>query len=176
MPRRALLDLVHSHWTTLPRDTRPYPYLHGLSLGVFLSQDKLPPIEVLPDPFDGALWVGSPLRSDFWRMVVEDRTLDSPAWQPRCGSGSLIRTSNQKGDFGGGSGWSPKRLALLQYGSGAILSFDRSPAWRRPSRLTDPRASDLSLPMRWVPSVTFAQVGGNGLRLGRAGPGPRRRA
>jgi uncharacterized membrane protein len=94
---QALFDLVYAHWTDLPPDARPRLYLHGLSLGAFLSQSTVPLLDVWGDPIDGALWVGSPFLSQFWRFVVLRRENDSPAWRPRFGNGSLIRAMNQDG-------------------------------------------------------------------------------
>jgi uncharacterized membrane protein len=94
---RALFHLVYDHWAQMPPDERPALYLHGLSLGAFLSQETLPLLDVLGNPFQGALWTGSPFLSDFWRMVQDRRRPDSPAWRPQFGNGSLIRSANQYG-------------------------------------------------------------------------------
>lgn len=170
---QALFDLVYSHWTTLPRDARPRLYLHGLSLGAYLSQSTVPLLDVLADPFDGAMWAGSPFLSEFWRFVVDRRAPDSPAWRPRFGNGSLIRATNQDGRFDDGvAPWGPMRLVLLQYASDPIVFFDRSLAWRRPDWLTGERGPDVSPQMRWFPVVTFLQVGLDmGVSLGIPGYG-----
>ncbi|NNU82227.1 hypothetical protein HMH01_17460 [Halovulum dunhuangense] len=157
---QALFDLVYRHWTGLPADARPGLYLHGLSLGAFLSQETVPLLDVLGDPFQGAMWTGSPFLSGFWNMVVTRRQPDSPAWQPRFGNGSLIRTANQDARFARfDADWGPMRLVFLQYGSDPIVFFDWSLAWRAPDWLTGPRAPDVSPKMRWVPVVTLLQVG-----------------
>lgn len=72
---RTLFDLVYGHWTSLPADDRPRLYLHGLSLGAFLSQETVPLFDLFSEPIDGALWTGSPFLSDFWRMVIDRRDL-----------------------------------------------------------------------------------------------------
>lgn len=156
----TLFELVYRHWTTLPRDERPRLYLHGLSLGAFLSQEALPLLDLFGDPINGALWTGSPYLSEFWQAVQAQRHGDSPAWRPRFGDGSLIRTANQ----GGGldrfdADWGPMRFVFLQYGSDPIVFFDPSLAWKRPAWLIGERAPDLSADMRWIPVVTFCQVG-----------------
>lgn len=157
---QALFDLVYARWTALPRDARPRLYLHGLSLGAFLSQETVPLLDVLGDPLHGAMWAGSPFLSDFWRMVVDRRQKDSPAWRPRFGNGSLIRTGNQEVRFDEASAdWGPMRLVFLQYGSDPIVFFDWSLAWKRPDWLAGSRAPDLSPMMQWVPLVTMLQVG-----------------
>lgn len=157
---QALFDLVYGHWTALPAQSRPALYLHGLSLGAFLSQETLPVLDMFADPIHGALWVGSPFLSDFWRMVVERRQPGSPAWRPDYGNGSLVRTDNQRATFQRGSApWGPMRLVMLQYGSDPIVFFDWSLAWRRPDWLSGARAPDVAPQMRWIPLVTLFQVG-----------------
>jgi uncharacterized membrane protein len=146
-------------WTSLPREHRPKLYLHGLSLGAFLSQETVPLLDVLGDPFDGAMWTGSPFLSSFWQMVVARRRPGSPAWRPLFGNGSLIRTGNQNATFERfDAPWGPMRLVFLQYGSDPIVFFDWSLAWRRPVWLADERAPDVSPEMRWLPIVTLLQV------------------
>ena len=169
---QALFDVIYRHWTTLPRDARPRLYLHGLSLGAFLSQETLPLLDLYADPIDGALWTGSPYLSEFWRRVQRQRHADSPAWRPRFGDGSLIRTMNQQGGLERfDADWGPMRFVFLQYASDPIVFFDRSLAWRRPAWL-DERGPDVSPAMRWIPLVTFCQVGLDmGIALGTLGYG-----
>lgn len=157
---QALFDLVYRRWTAMPKDRRPRLYLHGLSLGAFLSQETLPLLDVLADMPNGALWAGSPFLSDFWRMVVDRRQSGSPAWRPEFGNGSLIRADNQEARFASATAdWGPMRLVFLQYGSDPIVFFDWSLAWRRPDWLGASRAPDVSPMMQWVPVVTMLQVG-----------------
>lgn len=157
---QALFDVVYHHWTTLPPQDRPRLYLHGLSLGAFLSQETLPLLDLYADPIDGALWTGSPYLSEFWQMVRARRLPESPEWRPRFGNGSLVRATNQDGGLDRfDADWGPMRFVLLQYGSDPIVFFDWSLAWSRPDWLEGDRAPDLSPQMRWIPIVTLFQVG-----------------
>ncbi|MEI4234704.1 alpha/beta-hydrolase family protein [Roseovarius sp. D22-M7] len=157
---QALFDKVYRHWSDMPQDARPRLYLHGLSLGAFLSQETVPLLDLYADPIHGALWTGSPYLSEFWRMVQARRHPDSPAWRPRFGNGSLIRTRNQQGGLDRfDAAWGPMRFVFLQYGSDPIVFFDWSLAWSRPDWLSGERAPDLSPKMRWIPVVTLFQVG-----------------
>ncbi|PLL10726.1 hypothetical protein C0V75_18725 [Tabrizicola sp. TH137] len=156
----ALFDIIYRHWVTLPKEARPRLYLHGLSLGAFLSQETVPLLDLYADPIDGALWVGSPYLSEFWQMVQARRVAGSPAWRPRFGNGSLIRTMSQQGAAEQvDASWGPMRFVLLQYGSDPIVFFDWSLAWARPDWLGAERAPDVSPLMRWIPVVTLFQVG-----------------
>lgn len=170
---QALFDIVYRRWTAMPRDARPRLYLHGLSLGAFLSQKTTPLLDLYADPVDGALWVGSPYLSEFWRMVMARRLADSPEWRPRFGNGSLVRTANQDGGLARfDADWGPMRFVLLQYGSDPIVFFDWSLAWAPPGWLSGERAPDLSPEMRWIPLVTLFQVGLDmALALGTLGYG-----
>lgn len=116
---QALFDLVYAHWTTLPPTERPRLYLHGLSLGAFLSQSTAPLLDIWSDPIDGALWAGSPFLCEFWGFLVVRREAGSPAWRPRFGNGSLIRSMNQDGFAAedAATDWGPTRLVFLQYAS-----------------------------------------------------------
>lgn len=157
---QALFDIIYRHWTGLPQDARPRLYLHGLSLGAFLSQETVPLLDLYADPIAGALWTGSPYLSEFWQMVRARRHADSPEWRPRFGNGSLIRTMNQDGGLDRfDADWGPMRFVFLQYGSDPIVFFDWSLAWARPDWLAGERAPDLSPQMRWIPVVTLFQVG-----------------
>ena len=157
---QALFDIVYRHWTALAPEDRPQLYLHGLSLGAFLSQETVPLLDLYADPIDGALWTGSPYLSEFWQMVRARRHAASPEWRPRFGNGSLVRTTNQHGGLEPfDADWGPMRFVLLQYGSDPIVFFDWSLAWSRPAWLSGERAPDLSPEMRWIPVVTLFQVG-----------------
>src|SRR5215475_2072377 len=57
---RALFTEIYGYWITLPKDSRPRLYLHGLSLGAMNSELSTDLIEILGDPFAGALWSGPP--------------------------------------------------------------------------------------------------------------------
>jgi len=170
---QRLFDLVYRHWKTLPQSDRPELYLHGLSLGAFLSQQTVPLLDLFADPIDGAVWVGSPFLSGFWRMVRDRRNTGSPAWRPKFGDGSLIRTMNQDGGLDRfDADWGPMRFVLMQYGSDPIVFFSYSLAWKRPAWLTGARAPDLSPDMRWIPIVTMLQVAVDmGVALGTVGYG-----
>ncbi len=157
---RALFNRVYAHWTALPRDARPKLYVHGLSQGAFNSQATLPVLDLLADPIDGAMWAGSPFFSAYWRRVREDRVAGSPAWRPRFGNGSLVRTLNQAGGpVEVAAPWGPIRLVFLNYGSDPIVVFNPASAWFPPDWMAPPRAPDVAPELRWFPVVTTFQLG-----------------
>ncbi|RYH10958.1 alpha/beta-hydrolase family protein [Tropicimonas sp. IMCC6043] len=157
---RALFDVIYEHWTSLPEDSRPRLYIHGLSQGALNSQATIPFFSTLADPVDGAFWVGSPFISPIWRQVIDAREPGSPVWRPLSGNGSLVRVTNQENtlDEPGFAPWGPIRFVFLSYGSDPIVNFDTATIWRAPEWLTGERPPDVSPEMRWYPLVTAFQL------------------
>jgi uncharacterized membrane protein len=166
---RALFKEVYAYWTTLPRPARPRLYLHGLSLGAKYSETSTDLIEVLGDPFAGALWSGPPHSSRLWRFLTDNRVPGSPAWLPRFRDGSFVRFMNQHGDAAGQTStpngapdpkaaWGPIRVVYLQYASDPVTFFDHRGFRREPDWMLPPRGPDVSPQLRWYPVVTFLQL------------------
>ncbi|QJR20454.1 hypothetical protein HKM20_02270 [Pelagibacterium halotolerans] len=156
---RALFDIVYRYWSTLPVETRPELYLHGLSLGAYSSQASINLFDILSNPIAGALWVGPPFASQIWREVTGARNPLSPAWLPQVGDGSIVRYANQfSGLEADGRTWGPLRLFYLQYGSDPVVFFDPGMIYRSPAWLDGQRAPDVSAALNWYPVVTFLQL------------------
>lgn len=156
---RELFDVIYSHWTALPKNSRPKLYVHGLSQGAFNSQMTLPLLDMLGDPIQGALWAGSPFFSPLWSRIRNGRNPNSPAWRPEYGNGSLARVVNQNGAAHLRQGqWGPIRLIFLNYGSDAIVEYRLDTAYRPPGWLNEPRATDVSSQLIWFPVVTMFQL------------------
>lgn len=160
---QALFREIYGYWITLPKNARPRLYLHGLSLGALNSEQSTDLIEVMGDPFNGALWSGPPYSSRLWRRFTDQRNPGTPAWLPRFGDGSFVRFMNQHGEFSGpashpSAAWGPIRIVYLQYASDAITFFDYRDFYREPDWMKPPRGPDVSPELRWYPVVTFLQL------------------
>jgi len=159
---RALFKEIYGYWITLPRDHRPRLYLHGISLGAANSERATDLIEVMADPFDGALWSGPPYSSRLWRWVTDHRNPGSSAWLPRFRDGSFMRFMNQHGEAAEPAGpnapWGPMRIVYLQYASDPATFFDYRSLYRRPDWMLPPRGPDVSPQLRWYPVVTLFQL------------------
>jgi uncharacterized membrane protein len=160
---RALFKEIYGYWTTLPKDSRPRFYLHGLSLGAMNSEQSTDLIEVKGDPFSGALWSGPPYSSKHWRWLTDNRNPGSPAWLPRFRDGSFVRFINQYGEAadpisGPSTAWGPMRVVYLQYASDPVTFFDYHSFYREPKWMLPRRGPDVSPEMRWYPVVTFLQL------------------
>ncbi|MCA1439674.1 alpha/beta-hydrolase family protein [Ensifer sp. IC4062] len=155
----ALFDEVYGYWRTLPKDSRPRLYLHGLSLGAMNSQGSVDLFDVVSDPFQGALWSGPPFPSGLWQSVTADRDPASPAWLPRYRDSSIIRFTNQQNalDIPGAS-WGAMRIVYLQYASDPVTFFDPHSFYREPQWMNAPRGPDVSPALSWFPVVTGLQL------------------
>lgn len=160
---RALFKEIYGYWITLPRDSRPRLYLHGLSLGAMNSQQSTDLFEVLGDPLAGALWSGPPYTSRLWRFFTESRNPGSPAWLPRFRDGAFVRFMNQDGEFAASpsmpqAAWGPMRVVYLQYASDPVTFYEYHSLYREPDWMLPPRGPDVSPQLRWYPVVTFLQL------------------
>ncbi|SCX28241.1 putative membrane protein [Agrobacterium sp. DSM 25558] len=156
---RALFEAIYGYWTTLPKDTRPKLYLHGLSLGALNSQKSSDLYDVLADPFQGALWSGPPFSSPTWRMATSGRASGSPYWLPKFRDSSVIRFADQYTNAHmPDKPWGPMRIVYLQYASDPITFFETAALYRRPEWMKQPRGRDVSTSFRWFPVVTELQL------------------
>lgn len=160
---RALFKEIYGYWTTLPKDKRPRVYLHGLSLGAKYSEQSTDLIDVLGDPFAGALWSGPPYSSRFWRSLTNRRNPGSLAWLPRFRDGSFVRFMNQDGEAAApasapNAAWGPMRVVYLQYASDPVTFFEYRSLYREPDWMLPPRGPDVSPQLRWYPVVTLLQL------------------
>ena len=168
----ALFDEVYGYWRTLPRETRPKLYLHGLSLGALNSQRSADLFRVIGDPFDGAVWSGTPFQSSMWRTMTAGRRPGSPAWLPVSGDSSTVRFTNQDNHLNiPGATWGPMRIVMLQYASDPITFFEPSIFYRQPDWMKTPRGPDVSPAFRWIPIVTALQLGVDIMVSGTVPPG-----
>ncbi len=157
---RAVFTKIYGHWHEMPPQTRPRLYLHGLSLGAFNSDLSHDLFQVIGDPYDGAFWAGPPFPSRTWTSVTRQRNAGTPAWLPEFRDGSVIRFTSQDNRLDDAPApWGPYRIIYLQYASDAVSFFDPLSAWRRPAWLEGVRGPDVSPDFRWVPVVTFLQLG-----------------
>ena len=156
---RATFAAIHGYWRNLPAETRPRLYLFGLSLGSLNSDLSADFYDLISAPYHGAYWVGPPFGSRSWRQITAGRVDGTPEWLPRFRDGSVVRFLNQTDMPDAGKPWGPMRIVYLQYASDAITFFSPSILWREPDWMKAPRGPDVIKELRWIPVVSFLQVG-----------------
>lgn len=164
-PRRSiesadeLFEVIYSHWRTLPRDSRPKLYLHGLSLGALGGEVSADLVTIFEDPIHGALWSGAPFASSQWAGITSDRRPESPQWLPEFRDGRLVRFANQFTPADPVRAWGPMRIVYIQYASDPMIFFSTDLPYREPDWLSGRRGQDVSSHLRWYPLITFLQIG-----------------
>lgn len=156
---RAVFATFHDYWRTLPPQTRPHLYLFGLSLGAMNTDLSNDVYDFIDAPYDGAFMAGPPFATRSWTSLTRDRDKGSPAWLPRFRDGKTVRFIGQNSLSEPQAQWGRTRFLYLQYGSDGISFFSPSLIWQKPDWMKGPRAPDVSPHLRWVPVVTFLQVG-----------------
>ncbi|HEY0274905.1 MAG TPA: alpha/beta-hydrolase family protein [Paenirhodobacter sp.] len=156
---RAVFAAIHGYWRDLPPDRRPQLYLFGLSLGSRNSDLSADIYDLIAAPYQGALWAGPPFGSRSWVDITRARVPGSPEWLPRFRDGSVVRFLNQYEMPDRDRPWGPLRIVYLQYASDPITFFSPSILWREPDWMKAPRGRDVSPDLRWIPVVTFLQIG-----------------
>jgi uncharacterized membrane protein len=167
----VLFDVIYGYWRSLPKETRPRLYLHGLSLGSLNSDLSFQLFDIVDEPFSGALWSGPPFLHQTWKQASNQRDRGSPAWFPQVRNGSVIRFFNQSGHrIASEKPWGAFRIAFLQHASDPITFFDPNSAWHKPEWMNEPRGQDVSSELRWFPVVTMLQLAAD-MIVGTAPPG-----
>jgi uncharacterized membrane protein len=155
----ATIAVIHDYWKTLPEDSRPRFYVHGLSLGAWSSMYGTNLFRLVDDPIDGAFWAGPPFPSEFWNRVQDARNPGSPWVQPTIGTGSFIRYAARANDGSEGAApWGEMRIMFLQYPSDAIVFFEPLSLFRKPVWMSEPAGDGVSPYLRFVPVVTQFQL------------------
>ncbi len=156
---QALFKEIYGYWRSLPADSRPQLYLHGLSLGALNSDLSFDFFDIIDEPFDGVLWSGPPFVHRTWQSVTAQRDPDSPPWLPTFRNGSVVRFMNQEKILGERTTiWGNFRILFLQYASDPITFFSPHYAWHSPDWIRQPRGPDVSSGLRWFPVVTMLQL------------------
>ena len=155
---KALFAEIYTYWKTLPKDSRPKLYLHGLSLGSLGSEVSADLFTIFEDPIQGAVWSGPPFPSQNWNLIVNSRNEGSPVWLPEFRDGRILRFTAQQNSLRDDVSWGPMRNVYVQYASDPMIWFSPDLAWNRPAWLGGNRGPDVSPHLRWYPIVTFLQV------------------
>jgi uncharacterized membrane protein len=155
-----LFDEIYTHWKTLPKDSRPRLYVHGLSLGALGSAASADLFTVFEDPIQGGVWSGPPFPSAVWSKFSKYRNPGTPMWLPKFRDGSMLRFTGRECTLPQqGKRWGPMRFVFIQHASDPMTFFTPELLYRRPDWLQGERGPDISPYLSWIPIVTFLQTG-----------------
>ena len=155
----ATMEEVYRYWRTLPEDSRPELYMHGISLGAWSSMYSFNVFQMLDEPVAGAVWAGPPFPSYLWRHTVAARNAGTPYVLPVIDNSAVVRFSSQfRKPQAEGDDWGRVRINFLQYASDPIVFFEPNASFIEPEWMREPPAPDVSPYLRFVPVVTQFQL------------------
>ncbi len=155
----ALFDEVYGYWTTLPKESRPRLYLHGLSLGALGAAGSADVFTVFEDPIQGGVFSGPPFACAEWARATKQRNPGTPMWLPRWRDGSMLRFTGRESSLNDGyKHWGQMRFVYIQHASDPMTFFSPDMFYRKPAWLVGERGPDVSPHLRWYPIVTFLQT------------------
>ncbi len=156
---RALLEAVQRRIASMDASERPILLLYGESLGSFALEALFDDLDDVRRRADGVLWVGPSFANRLWSDLTAQREQGSPIWHPNVGDGAAVRFGPDAGALSSIPGpWHRPRVVYLQHPSDPITWFSPDLIVGRPAWLDEPRGSDVSRWMPYVPGVTYLQV------------------
>ncbi|MFT8395982.1 alpha/beta hydrolase [Propionibacterium sp.] len=162
---RALWSAVRARWNQLPVDHRPKLLASGESLGSYGGQAAFADPQDLLDQVTGAVWVGTPSFTPLWRQFTDSRRQGSPEVAPVIDNGKHVRfiTSPDElnHDYFGGTyvPWTDPKIVYLQHASDPVVWWSVDLIWHEPDWMREGVGRDVVSSVRWIPWVSFWQIG-----------------
>ena len=156
---QALFEAVDALVRAMPENTRPKLVVFGESLGSFGGEAPFLSLNNLVARTDGALFSGPTFNNTIWTDLTLNRDPGSPEWLPIYGNGFNVRFAANADDLNRPRApWGVPRVVYLQHASDPIAWWSPDLLFTKPDWLREPRGSDVSPEMEWIPVVTFLQV------------------
>jgi uncharacterized membrane protein len=157
----AMIHGIVDAWRAKPADQRPELVLFGQSLGSMGTQGAWTasdtPSSVTSD-IKRIAWVGPPAASVLWSTWQADRTA-GPAWDPVIGDGQITRVLVSAADTFGAEDKVPPTIVFAAHANDPVVYWSPDLLFSEPDWLHDPLGPGVSTHMRWIPILTFLQVG-----------------
>ena len=157
------IDGVLAAWREQPADTRPELILFGQSLGSLGTQGawtaSTTPEQVTAE-IPHVVWMGPPAESVLWKSWQATRS-GGPAWEPIVGDDAIVRVLVSVDDPDGLVAKSPPTIVFAAHANDPVVYWSPSLLLRQPDWLVPPLGPGVMPQMRWIPIVTFLQVGMN---------------
>jgi len=156
---QALFEAVDELIREMPEANRPKLVVFGESLGSFGGEAPFLALNNLIARTDGALFSGPTFNNTIWSDLTRNRDPGSPEWLPIYDKGANVRFVAQADDLQRPTDpWGQPRVVYLQHASDPIAWWSPDLLFAKPDWLREPRGTDVSPDMEWIPVVTFLQV------------------
>jgi len=155
------IEGVLAAWRSQPDDRRPELILFGQSLGAMGTQGAWTPASTPEDvtaDIPHVAWMGPPAASVLWRQWQADRT-GGPAWDPVIGDGTITRVLVSPTDVSHGATKPPPTIVFAAHANDPVVYWSPDLLLRKPDWLDAPLGPGVMPQMRWIPIITFLQVG-----------------
>lgn len=173
---RVLIEAIRSELQKLDPEKRPKLYVGGESLGAYGVSDAFETVEEFLERTSGGVFTGTPGFASNHSYLTRHREKGSPQRLPLIDGGRHVRftahPAHLRHDFRGHSyanTWEEPRFVFAQHASDPVVWWEPSLAWKAPDWLREPGSRGEPAPraqhldaldtMRWMPLVTFWQVG-----------------
>jgi uncharacterized membrane protein len=158
---RDTIDGVLEAWRARPADQRPELILFGQSLGSLGTQgawtEDATPEDVTAE-IPHVVWMGPPAESVLWKQWQADRTA-GPAWEPVVGDDSIVRVLVSQDDPDGLQTKQPPTIVFAAHANDPVVYWSPDLLLSKPEWLDPPLGPGVMPQMRWIPFITFLQVG-----------------
>ena len=173
---RVLIEAIRSELQKLDPEKRPKLYVGGESLGAYGVSDAFETVEEFLEHTSGGVFTGTPGFASNHSYLTRHREKGSPQRLPLIDGGRHVRftahPAHLRHDFRGdtyANTWEEPRFVFAQHASDPVVWWEPSLAWKAPDWLREPGSRGEPAPaaqhldaldtMRWMPLVTFWQVG-----------------
>lgn len=156
----ALLTAVEARLAAVPAPERPRLLVYGESQGAYGSEGAFASLSDVRERADGVVWAGPPHAAPLWSALVERRDPGTPEVRPVYASGLVVRFGSGAEDLvSPAAPWIEPRVLYLQHPSDPVVWWSPDLLVRRPDWLAEGAGAEGRPPMRWIPVVTFWQLG-----------------
>ena len=173
---RVLIEAIRSELENIDPTDRPKLYVGGESLGAYGVSDAFETVEEFLEHTSGGVFTGTPGFARNHSYLTRHREKGSPQRLPLIDGGRHVRftahPAHLRHDFRGNAyrnSWEEPRFVFAQHASDPVVWWEPSLAWKAPDWLREPGSRGVPAPraqhldaldtMRWMPLVTYWQVG-----------------
>ena len=173
---RVLIEAIRRELESIDLNDRPKLYVGGESLGAYGVSDAFETVEEFLEHTSGGVFTGTPGFASNHSYLTRHREKGSPQRLPLIDGGRHVRftahPAHLRHDFRGNAytnTWEEPRFVFAQHASDPVVWWEPSLAIKPPDWLREPGSRGEPAPaaqrldaldtMRWMPLVTYWQVG-----------------